>query len=80
MNNKDDMFEVKAEDFDQLYDLAEVVIATKSAVNKAGNEVKLPETLAALALQNQIDEAKRNGTESLFFTENEVQFLSSVVS
>ena len=79
-SNDDGMFKVNKKDYDELFDLAEAIIATNTLASKSGKEVESNETLAAKALQIQIDEAKSSGTESLFFTENEVQFLSAVVS
>jgi hypothetical protein len=74
------MFTIYSKDFDELYDLAESIIATKTNATKSGKVVDTNESLAAKALQFQIDTAKENKTEFLIFSEQEVSFLSAVVS
>ena len=78
--SKQEMFKIYSKDFDELYDLAESIVATKTNATKSGKVVDTNESLAAKALQIQIDEAKESKTEFLIFSENEVVFLSSVVS
>ena len=74
------MFTIESSGYDALWDLAQTIIETKTSANKSGVVVDSSETLAAKALQIQIDEAKESKTEFLIFSENEVVFLSSVVS
>ena len=76
---EDGMFRIEASGFRELHDLAEAIITTKTAVNKKGDEIPTPETLAAKALQKQIELAQENGTGHLLFTEQEVLFLAAVV-
>lgn len=81
MNNKEgNLFKVTKNNYDKLYDLAEAVIETNTMASKLGTEVETNNTLAAKALQLQIDTAKDMGTEHLWFSEQEVQFLSVVIS
>ena len=74
------MFTIESSGYDALWDLAQTIIETKTSANKSGVVVDSSETLAAKALQIQIDEAKESKTEFLIFSENEVVFLSSAVS
>ena len=78
--SKQEMFKIYSKDYDELYDLAESIVATKTNATKSGKVVDTNESLAAKALQIQIDEAKESKTEFLIFSENEVVFLSSAVS
>lgn len=73
-------FTIESKDFDKLYNLAEIIIETRSVLSKeGGNSKNPPEVLAAIALQEQIEAAKEQGTDKLFLKENEVAFLSVVV-
>ena len=74
------MFTIESSGYDALWDLAQTIIETKTSANKSGVVVDTNESLAAKALQIQIDEAKESKTEFLIFSENEVVFLSSAVS
>lgn len=78
--SKQEMFKIYSKDFDELYDLVESIVATKTSATKSGKVVDTNESLAAKALQFQIDTAKENKTEFLIFSECEVSFLSAVVS
>ena len=78
--SKQEMFKIYSKDYDELYDLAESIVATKTNATKSGKVVDTNESLAAKALQFQIDTAKEDETEFLIFSENEVSFLSAVVS
>lgn len=80
MNTDDNMFRVEKSGFEELYSLADAIIATKTLVNKSGDEISTPETLAAEFLQQQIDLARESKLDSLIFTEQEVQFLTSEMS
>jgi len=77
---KEQAFTIQSKDFNELYNLAEVIIQTRSGLTKEGGKEKNPpEVLAALALQAQIDTAKESGAANLMLTEREVVFLSEVV-
>lgn len=78
--NELEMFTIYRKDFDQLYDLAELIVATETSATKSGEVIDTSESLAAKALQFQIDTAKENKDESIIFSEQEVNFLSVVVS
>ena len=74
------MFTIESSGYDALWDLAQTIIETKTNATKSGKVVDTNESLAAKALQFQIDTAKEDETEFLIFSENEVSFLSAVVS
>ena len=77
---KEQAFTIQRKDFDALYNLAEVIIETRSGLTKEGGDEKNPaEVLAAWALQAQIESAKENGSVDLILTDREVVFLSEVV-
>lgn len=80
MSIEDGMFKIDKDNYSELYDLAEIIISTKSIISKSGSAISTPEVSAAKALQQQIDQAIEDKVEYLLFTENEVQFLASVVS
>lgn len=68
------------EGFQELHDRAEIIISTNCGSTEQGKDSYVGVVAAAKALQEQIEAAIENGTEVLYFTEDEVAFLAEVFS